>query len=250
VPCHVTGRGQPGGFVDPEATPHLVDVQCEVCHGPGGGHPSGEAPGLEAMQATCAGCHSGKFVLNFDLDEATALVAHRDQPDVDRLFRYSDLQRQRLEQINTRRLEKFKSGVAYVGVDACRDCHRAEYEQWARTPHAAAFARLLQARRAADKTCLPCHTTGMGHKGGFGDAPPDGPLMTGVQCEVCHGPGDDHVKAPPALKAQTIYGITDQCAACIIQGVCATCHDRANDPTFDIEHDLPLVTHDTSRGKP
>src|SRR5262245_52341983 len=37
VGCHVTGRGHPGGYVDPVSTPHRVNVQCEVCHGPGGG---------------------------------------------------------------------------------------------------------------------------------------------------------------------------------------------------------------------
>ncbi|HEV8703169.1 MAG TPA: redoxin domain-containing protein [Candidatus Polarisedimenticolia bacterium] len=246
VGCHVTGRDHPGGYVDPEKTPQMLNVQCEVCHGVGGGHPAGVAGApLEpsAMKGICASCHTGKFVLNFDPDEALALVAHQDHPDLDKLFQYSDAQRQRLEAINTRRLEKFKSGVAYVGGAACRDCHAAEYEQWNRTPHAAAFAVILQAGRGHDPTCTPCHTTGMGHKGGFGDQAASGGAMTHVQCEVCHGPGGDHVKAPAPLKKSTIYGITDQCSFCIIQGVCATCHDQANDPKFDIERALPLVRH-------
>ena len=83
----------------------------------------------------------------------------------------------------------------------------------------------------------------MGRKGGFLDKSATGGPMTNVQCEVCHGPGDDHVKAPRALKKETIYGITDQCSFCIIQGVCATCHDQANDPKFDIEKALPRVRH-------
>jgi peroxiredoxin/nitrate/TMAO reductase-like tetraheme cytochrome c subunit len=245
VACHVTARGEAGGYADPESTPHMVNVQCEVCHGPAGGHPAGGGMDLDAMQAACVRCHTGKFVLNFKLDEALSLVAHRDHPDLDRLFRYSDQQRQRLDQVNKRRLEKFKSGVAYVGAEACRDCHRAEYEQWSRTPHAAAFARLLQLGRGADRTCSPCHTTGMGHAGGFLDKQAVG-TMTNVQCEVCHGPGEDHVKAPADRKKETIYGITDQCSFCIIQGVCATCHDQANDPRFDIEKALPLVKHASS----
>jgi peroxiredoxin len=246
VGCHVTGKDRPGGFSDPEKTPHMVNVQCEVCHGPGGGHPAG-APAAsidpDAMKTICATCHTGKFVLNFDPDEALVMVAHQDHPDMDRLFKYSDAQRQRLDAINKRRLEKFKSGVGYVGADACRDCHQAEFEQWSRTRHAAAFAVILQAGRGHDGTCTPCHTTGMGHKGGFGDAAAPGGPMTNVQCEVCHGPGEDHLKAPAALKKATIYGITDQCSFCIIQGVCATCHDQANDPKFDIERALPLVQH-------
>lgn len=242
VPCHVTAQGRPGGFTDPEASPQMVNVQCEVCHGPGGGHTGGTRPDGAPLEGVCATCHNGKFVLNFKLDEALALVAHQDHADLDKLFRYSGLQRERLDRINKRRLERFKSGVAYVGADACRDCHRREYDDWSRTPHAATFARLIQMSRNADDRCVACHTTGSGHPGGYGDKDATGSMIN-VQCEVCHGPGADHVTSRPELKKATIYGITDQCSFCVIQGVCATCHDQANDPHFKIEAALPLVSH-------
>lgn len=33
--CHTTGYGKPGGFESVKKTPHLINVQCEGCHGPG-----------------------------------------------------------------------------------------------------------------------------------------------------------------------------------------------------------------------
>ena len=33
--CHTTGFGRPGGFISLEKTPDMINVQCEMCHGPG-----------------------------------------------------------------------------------------------------------------------------------------------------------------------------------------------------------------------
>lgn len=38
VKCHVVGFEHPTGYQDEKATPHLRDVGCENCHGPGSGH--------------------------------------------------------------------------------------------------------------------------------------------------------------------------------------------------------------------
>jgi hypothetical protein len=38
LPCHSTGHGQPGGFVDAASTKDLAGTTCQACHGPGSAH--------------------------------------------------------------------------------------------------------------------------------------------------------------------------------------------------------------------
>ena len=63
--CHVTGYGQPGGFVSDQATPQLRYKQCEACHGAGGLHAGnpGNADAKKALKSyvsdknVCIECH-------------------------------------------------------------------------------------------------------------------------------------------------------------------------------------------------
>jgi hypothetical protein len=62
LPCHTTGYGEPGGFVSVEKTPHLTNVQCEVCHGPASLHVKAttRAQKKETLQIPrnlCTQCH-------------------------------------------------------------------------------------------------------------------------------------------------------------------------------------------------
>jgi hypothetical protein len=53
------------------------------------------------------------------------------------------------------------------------------------------------------KGCYYCHTTGYGKPGGF-ISPEKTPYLENAGCEVCHGPGEFHVKtkSPNDIKRQ------------------------------------------------
>ena len=63
LPCHVTGmndKTHDGGFVSLHLTPHMVNVQCEQCHGPGGRHAQ-DPENLSILisgEQTCMTCHT------------------------------------------------------------------------------------------------------------------------------------------------------------------------------------------------
>ncbi len=59
VVCHVTGMDYDSGFVTEAGTPHLKDVGCENCHGPGSEHirTSGQTATTQPKM-TCLDCHT------------------------------------------------------------------------------------------------------------------------------------------------------------------------------------------------
>jgi hypothetical protein len=74
------------------------------------------------------------------------------------------------------------SGVVahdFVGAERCRSCHVEEYEAWRNGPHARAMEALGE-RERNDPRCKQCHT--------MVPSDPD-PVLAGIQCETCHGPG-------------------------------------------------------------
>lgn len=101
-------------------------------------------------------------------------------------------------------------GPRLIGAKACKNCHNTAdkgeaFAIWEKTPHAKAFETLGTDKAKAiakekgiadpqkDDKCLKCHSIGHGLpaaqiKKGF-------KIEDGVQCESCHGPGDDHFKA-------------------------------------------------------
>lgn len=122
----------------------------------------------------------------------------------------------------------------FVGADACKSCHAAQYTQWQTQAHSHAMQALAKDGHERDASCFACHSTGAFH--------PKGPQLPSqmtaayenVQCEACHGPGKDHVAGP---KPGQMNRATDA-------STCTICHDgERDDGRFDYATYLPKVTH-------
>jgi Cytochrome c554 and c-prime len=118
----------------------------------------------------------------------------------------------------------------YQTAAGCMKCHQDRFAAWTFDPHAKAWDALLEREASGNPECLPCHTTGYGEPGGFGEATlANTSRYKAVQCEACHGAMGAHPedgKAHPAPSA----------------GQCISCHDAANSPSFDISTYLRRIS--------
>jgi len=115
----------------------------------------------------------------------------------------------------------FAEEAVYIGVEECRICHLPHYNSWDGTKMSRAYELLKPGVRKEAKTkagldpehdyskedsCLPCHVTGYKKPGGFSSIE-ETPGFTGVQCEMCHGPGS--IYARMMLKKRGTYKRAD-----------------------------------------
>lgn len=78
ISCHTTGYRMTGGFKSDSETPHMRDVQCEACHGPGSTHiaaPSEKGYGANT-ELTCRKCHDGTNSPRFDYRAYRERILH------------------------------------------------------------------------------------------------------------------------------------------------------------------------------
>ena len=75
--CHVVGLNEPGGFISEIDTPDLMNVQCEICHGPALKHSKAPTAGFgkEAKQA-CKKCHVKNHSPRFDFEKYWEKIKH------------------------------------------------------------------------------------------------------------------------------------------------------------------------------
>ncbi len=164
---------------------------------------------------------------------------------------------------------------AYVGSSKCKMCHIKQHKSWKKTKMGLAFDTLKPGAVAdvkkahgldpnkdytTDETCLKCHTTGLGHEGGYfipdasdKKAVRKAKKLQGVGCESCHGPGSEYVKLhTELLKTKRKYKIEEMYAAGMVKvdaSTCVTCHNEqsptiAKGDAFDYEAKKNEGTHE------
>jgi hypothetical protein len=136
----------------------------------------------------------------------------------------------------------------YVGAVKCKTCHRKDlmgdqYGEWEKGVHAKAFDTLksdeaakiakekgLSAPAHESSECLECHVTAYGKPASaFASKPLK--ASDGVQCESCHGPGNDYKKKKTmADREKSIsLGMWDPGKD---EKICTACHNDEG-PTWD-----------------
>jgi len=107
----------------------------------------------------------------------------------------------------------------YVGSTACKPCHQNEYRNFVTYARKSTSFRSIERLRKELKPkeirgCYYCHTTGFGEPGGF-ISKEETPHLKNAGCEVCHGPGEFHVKTGNPEDIQGQLSLKD-CEACHI----------------------------------
>jgi hypothetical protein len=200
--CHVTGFGQPAGFVA-GTDKDLLMVGCETCHGPGEKHidaakrfvladPGEEAKIEKELRDTirkmppdrvCISCHIGQ--------------AHQKHPAYDgQPSSTTDGRKDRLsDSVVSAAYHASPAGprASHYTVKTCGGCHYDQYQRWRRETHADLFA-MLPAKYQSDQSCVSCHrSAGFAVMSAPSGADPHHERI-GVACESCHGPALEHIR--------------------------------------------------------
>jgi hypothetical protein len=87
IVCHVIGYDYESGFKTLEKTPHLINVGCEICHGPGSAHCENpyenQTVPIEDIEKQCLQCHTPEHSGDFagHEEEKIKLIHHWTEPN-------------------------------------------------------------------------------------------------------------------------------------------------------------------------
>lgn len=131
-----------------------------------------------------------------------------------------------------------KGEPGYVGIDACTNCHEDPKAVWDKTKHATAYATLEKQFKEFNLDCVSCHVTGYDRPGGSTVTHVED--LKSVQCEVCHGPGQNHAKAQGKVKMPIPKPD---------ESTCLSCHHPPHVHTFDAKAKMAEILG-PGHGKP
>ena len=126
----------------------------------------------------------------------------------------------------------FSQERSYVGSKACSDCHPDEYENfntYAKKATSSKSIKIMSDKLIEEEReeCYGCHTTGYKKPGGF-ESFDKTPEMENAGCEVCHGPGSEHIET----------GDPDQIKGSLTLDDCTGCHNTERVNSFGFK---PLI---------
>ena len=223
-PCHVTGFGLPGGFVNNVTTPEMVNVQCEECHGPGTSHAMAPPSQKKATivvnfsAEVCGLCHQGEhhpFYSEWSLSgHADALVNLRGSPVANDTCLQCHSADYILESEPSLRptITTAKEGITCI---VCHDPHSMQHGKQLRLPRS--------------ELCASCHNPGGALPGeaifhpqssmraGYSpDLPvPADQFMPTVTCDQCHMYAyRDDTRIPPVTTGHSFRQKPETCAGC------------------------------------
>ena len=114
----------------------------------------------------------------------------------------------------------------YSGSKQCQACHLGQHEAWETMNHSRAFESLRPedvagGKDAQGRACVQCHVTAYGKPDGFVSAEKT-PMLAGVGCEACHGPGRVHIDTMIKAKLEE-REVEDK--KILLSVRCDTCHN-------------------------
>lgn len=136
------------------------------------------------------------------------------------------------------------NGQGYIGNEACKQCHDADYAVWQDSRHAHAWQTLVDAEHDQQRygwpvtsypDCVACHSVGYRQRSGFVDAQQT-PQLAAVGCENCHGPGSQHAEAPTEHRLGRVGDGAPSAR-------CRDCHDFEQSPDFDYKKAWAKIAH-------
>ncbi len=123
-----------------------------------------------------------------------------------------------------------------TGISACAKCHKKQTDFWKTTRHANAYATLSQQGQSFNLQCLACHVTA-GKVNASSDNSQlifllslDSDRQT-IGCEVCHGPGKQHLLSPEELSPVRLPS----------EEICIQCHTADRDSNFVYQEKLTAI---------